>query len=203
MAALLQGLLLGFSIAAPVGPIGVLCIRRTLAEGRRSGLATGLGAATADAFYGSIAAFGLTALAEFLIGQGYWLRPFGGLVIGLLGARALLSPPPSISEAVVPIGHWRAYATTVFLTLSNPLTILSFTAAYAGMGLGTRMTRPADAAMLVAGVFVGSALWWLILTTMVGAFRAKLHPPQLVWANRISGVVLIAFAAVILVGAGG
>jgi threonine/homoserine/homoserine lactone efflux protein len=193
------GLILGFSIAAPVGPIGVLCIRRTLAHGRLAGLLTGLGAATADAFYGSIAAFGLTALASVLVGQGVWLRPAGAVLLGILGWRAWTTrrqtdASPAISSLA------SSYLTSVGLTLTNPLTILSFAGAYAGLGLGTRTSDVAAAASMVAGVFLGSVLWWVTLTTAVGWLRSRLGPGAMRWMNRISGSILLGFAAVLLVG---
>jgi len=191
------GLILGFSIAAPVGPIGVLCIRRTLAHGQLAGLLTGLGAATADAFYGSIAAFGLTALASILVGQGVWLRPAGAVLLGILGWRAWTSHTQTdASPAVSSLAS--AYLTSVGLTLTNPLTILSFAGAYAGLGLGTRAASPFLAVSMVAGVFLGSVSWWVTLTTLVGSLRRRLGPTFTLWVNRFSGALLLAFAVAIL-----
>jgi threonine/homoserine/homoserine lactone efflux protein len=195
------GLILGFSIAAPVGPIGVLCIRRTLAEGRLAGLLTGLGAATADAVYGSIAAFGLTAATSFLLGQGHWLRPAGALFLGYLGFRTLLSRPVTEAPPSSSSGALQAYLTSLGLTLTNPMTILSFGAAYAGLGLGTRSANPLSAASMVAGVFLGSIVWWVSLTTAVGWLRTRLGWKSMLWINRGSGAVLLVFAAVLMVGA--
>src|SRR5262245_23551445 len=167
---LLRGLLIGFSIAAPVGPIGVLCIRRTLADGRLAGLVSGLGAATADAFYGCVAAFGLTAVSGFLISQQTWLRLFGGLFLCYLGIRTLLAAPaekPAIATGRRPSpgrGLLAAYTSTFALTVANPATILSFAAIFAGMGAGITSRSYASAALLVSGVFLGSALWWLLLS---------------------------------------
>ena len=198
MSGFLQGLILGFSIAAPVGPIGVLCIRRTLTDGAKVGLLSGLGAATADAVYGSIAAFGLTALASYLVDQGWWMRPMGAFLLAVLGLRAVLSTPPWPSDSSGSLGWARAYLTTLALTLTNPITILSFAAAYAGLGLGTRLTSLALALTLVVGVFLGSALWWAILAAAVHALRSRMTPTRLVWVNHISGAILILFAIGIL-----
>jgi threonine/homoserine/homoserine lactone efflux protein len=200
MTGFIQGLALGFSIAAPVGPIGVLCIRRTLTDGIRAGLLSGLGAATADALYGSVAAFGLTALAGFLIDQAWWMRPVGALVLAVLGARAFFSRPPSSGDNPGPSGWAGAYLSTLSLTLTNPLTVLSFAGAYAGLGLGTRLTGSAEAASLVVGVFLGSSLWWAILAAAVNSLRARLTPSLLVWVNRVSGTILILFAGILLIG---
>ncbi len=194
----LHGILLGFSIAAPVGPIGVLCIRRTLANGRWSGLATGLGAATADAVYGAIAAFGLTAISGFLVAQQTWLRLVGGAFLVFLGLRTLLSRPAA-EAALAPSSTLAGdYASTLFLTLTNPLTILSFVAVFAGLGLAASQRSYATAVGLVAGVFCGSALWWLTLSTAVSLFRTRFTPASLRWVNIISGLIIAGFGLIAL-----
>lgn len=190
---LFRGLVIGFSIAAPVGPIGVLCIRRTLAEGRASGIVSGLGAATADAIYGSVAGFGLTFISSILIDQQVWLRLIGGLFLCCLGARTLLAKtakPESSSEGNGLVG---AYASTFFLTLTNPMTIISFAAIFAGLGLAGTEGDYGSAGALVLGVFFGSALWWLILSCCVGVFRDRFSSQGLQWVNRISGAIIIGF----------
>ena len=194
----LKGIILGFSIAAPVGPIGVLCIRRTLTNGRTSGLVTGLGAATADAVYGAIAAFGLTAISGFLVAQQAWLRLVGGAFLIYLGIRTLLSQPAveaATSGSTTLAGD---YASTFILTLTNPLTILSFVAVFAGLGLATTGGGYGSAIGLVAGVFCGSALWWLTLSTAVSLFRNRFTPRSLRWVNIVSGVIIAGFGIVAL-----
>jgi threonine/homoserine/homoserine lactone efflux protein len=188
-----KGLLIGFAIAAPVGPIGVLCIRRTLAYGRRSGLASGLGAATADALYGCVAAFGLTVISHFLIHQQFWLRFGGGGFLLYLGARTFLSRPGGTPPAARRLDLAGDYFSTFFLTLANPLTILAFAVIFAGLGLGTAGGTFFEAGMLVAGVFLGSALWWWILSFGIGAFRNRFNPRGLRWINRISGLIILGF----------
>jgi len=195
---LLRGLVIGFSIAAPVGPIGVLCVRRTLAEGRLPGLASGLGAATADAIYGCVAGFGLTSISSILITQQSWLRLVGGLFLLYLGLKTFLAKPTEKAASTKRHGLVGAYASTFLLTLTNPMTILSFAAIFAGLGVASAGGSYLDAAVLVLGVFVGSALWWLILSGVVGAFRAKFNPRWLRWANRISGVIIIGFGLLAL-----
>ena len=190
---LLTGLAIGFSIAAPVGPIGVLCIRRTLAEGRVSGLLSGLGAATADALYGCIAGFGLVFVSNFLVSQQVWLRLVGGVFLCWLGMRTLLAKPTEQSGSPKAMGLAGAYASTFFLTLTNPMTIISFAAIFAGLGLANRSGNYASATILVLGVFSGSALWWLILSGGVGLFRDKFNPHGLKWVNRISGMIITGF----------
>ena len=195
---LLRGLLLGFSIAAPVGPIGLLCIKRTLTRGRAFGLASGLGAATADCIYGALGAFGVSAVIGALTGAQFWLRLIGGLFLLTLGLRALRERPAAREAAARDSsGLADAFASTLALTLSNPLTILSFAAMFAGMGA---LSSYANAALLVLGVFSGSALWWLGLSSIVGLLRAHLTPAMLRGLNILSGLVLIAFALYSLSG---
>jgi threonine/homoserine/homoserine lactone efflux protein len=189
----LRGLVVGFSIAAPVGPIGVLCIRRTIAEGRSWGFVSGLGAATADAFYGSIAGFGLTFLTDLLVGQQSWLRLLGGAFLIYLGIKTFFSRPAERADASQRGGLMGAYTTTFFLTLTNPLTILSFAAIFAGLGLATAGADYLAAWILVLGVFTGSALWWLLLSSGVSLFRSRFSPQSMRWVNRISGSVITFF----------
>jgi len=195
---LLRGGLIGLSIAAPVGPIGVLCIRRTLAEGRVAGLVSGLGAATADAFYGSVAAFGLTFISSLLVGQQAWLRLAGGLFLCYLGLKTLLARPAEQGMAARSRGLLGSYVSTLFLTVTNPMTILSFAAVFAGLGLGQTGGDYASAGLLVLGVFLGSASWWLLLSGSVGALRARFPAAGLLWVNRISGIIIAGFGIVAL-----
>jgi threonine/homoserine/homoserine lactone efflux protein len=196
---LLKGLLIGFSIAAPVGPIGVLCIRRTLAQGRAAGLVSGLGAASADAVYGCVAGFGLTFISGLLISQQSWLKLVGGAFLCYLGIRTLLAQPAERAAAAGGMGLAGAYTSTFFLTLTNPTTILSFVAVFAGLGLASMGGDYAAAAVLVLGVFAGSALWWLLLSGGVGLFRARFDTRAMRWVNRISGGVITAFGLLALV----
>ena len=199
---LLKGTVLGFSIAAPVGPIGVLCIRRSLGEGRLAGFLSGLGAATADAIYGAIAALGLTAISSLLLGAKFWLALVGGLFLLYLGVRTLLAKPKPRTEAEVDAspapgrtGLWAAFFSTLGLTLTNPMTILAFTAMFAGMG-------PSGApGSLVLGVFLGSAAWWWILSALADRFRKLLGGAGLLWVNRVSGCVIAGFGLMALASA--
>lgn len=195
-----RGLVLGFSIAAPVGPIGVLCLRRTLAGGRLYGLVSGLGAATADAAYGLVAGLGLTLAAGGLTSQGDWLRPLGGVFLCYLGVRTALSVPASQAAAVTGRGLVGAYVSTLALTLTNPLTILSFAAVFAGLGLAGGARTSGAAVLLVAGVFCGSAAWWLLLVMVVGQLRGRVGPRLLRWVNRVAGIVMLGFGLLALLG---
>ncbi len=195
---LLRGIIIGFSIAAPVGPIGVLGIRRTLAEGRAAGFVTGLGAATADAVYGCIAGFGLTFVSNFLVSQQAWIRLIGGTFLCYLGLKTFLARPAETASSAKGNGLVGAYASTFFLTLTNPMTILSFVTIFAGLGVASAGRSYSDAGILVLGVFTGSALWWFILSFGVSVLRSKFKQ-ILQWVNRISGIILMVFGVIALV----
>jgi threonine/homoserine/homoserine lactone efflux protein len=196
---LLKGIIIGFSIAAPVGPIGVLCIRRTLADGRAAGLLSGLGAATADALYGCVAGFGMTLISSFLVNQQSWIRLIGGGFLCYLGVRTLLTKPTQEPAEVKKKGLLGSYASTFFLTLTNPMTILSFAAIFAGLGLASTKTNFSTSGILVLGVFCGSAAWWLLLSGVVGFFREKFGIKAMQWVNRISGVIILGFGVFALI----
>jgi threonine/homoserine/homoserine lactone efflux protein len=196
----LRGLAIGLSIAAPVGPIGVLCIRRTLADGRAIGFASGLGAATADGLYGAIAAFGLSLVTNALVDQRLWLQAVGGVFLCYLGVRTWLAVPGVASgPAAGGRGLTTAWASTFVLTLTNPATIISFAAIFAGLGLGRSVGGYGPASLMVLGVFLGSALWWLMLSTGVGLLRSAFTPDRLRWVNRGAGVIITAFGVAALV----
>lgn len=188
-----RGMLIGLSVAAPVGPIGVLCIRRTLTYGRWIGLATGLGAATADAIYGGVAAFGITVITNLLLSQQVWIRVIGGLFLCYLGVKTFLAAPAENAPTAEGNTLLRAYSSAVALTLTNPSTILSFVAIFAGLGAGAHGQKAGAAALLVLGVLAGSALWWLLLSHGIALVRTKITPPMLGWINRVSGSILAAF----------
>ena len=195
-----RGLIIGFSIAAPVGPIGILCIRRTLAEGRASGFVSGLGAATADAIYGCIAGFGLTFISSFLIHQQGWFRLVGGAFLFYLGLKTFLARPAEQSASERGNGLLSAYGSTFFLTLTNPMTILAFAAIFAGLGVASGGGNYVSAGVLVSGVFLGSTLWWVILSSGVGLFRKRFSLQALRWVNRISGIIILGFGLISILG---
>lgn len=196
----LKGLVIGFSIAAPVGPIGILCIKRTLSSGRLHGMVSGLGAATADAFYGSIAAFGLTFLSSFLLQQQTGLRLVGGLFLCYLGIRTMLAKPADSLSSPLRMRLLSSYGSTFFLTLTNPLTILSFAAIFAGFGLVTLDGGYSSAGMIVLGVFLGSSCWWFILSGGTSLLRKRLNLSGLHWINLISGLIILGFGIAALTG---
>jgi threonine/homoserine/homoserine lactone efflux protein len=190
----LKGMLIGFSIAAPVGPIGLLCIQRTIAYGRKSGLVSGLGAATADGFYGMVAGLGLTAVSAPLISFQVWVRLVGGAFLLYLGIRTLLSAPAADAAASTHRGLLSDYVSTVFLTLTNPVTILSFAAVFAGVGLLNSSRDFASAIALVVGVVLGSSTWWLALSGGISFFRERFTEGSMRIVNTLSGAILIVFA---------
>ena len=195
-----KGLIIGFSIAAPVGPIGILCIKRALSSGRVYGLLSGMGAATADALYGCIAAFGLTFISNFLLQQQMGLRLIGGAFLCYLGIRTIISIP---SKSITHKGHsslLNAYGSTFFLTLTNPLTILSFAAIFAGFGLVSVRGGYSTAGITVLGVFLGSSSWWVILSVGTSLLRNRITISGLLWINRISGSIILGFGIAAIIG---
>jgi threonine/homoserine/homoserine lactone efflux protein len=194
-----RGLLIGLSIAATVGPMSVLCMQRTIHKGQLYGLVSGLGIATADAFYGSIAAFGVALIADFLVSQQLWFRLIGGMFLLYLGSKTLLARPAERAASAKANGFVGAYVSTFLLTLTNPLTILSFAAIFAGIGVGGASKSYVSATIVVGGVFIGSTLWWCILTGGIGLLRGKFTARWLLWINRISGVIISLFGVAALV----
>jgi threonine/homoserine/homoserine lactone efflux protein len=195
----LRGLVLGFAIAAAVGPISLLVIRRTLAEGRVVGLVSGIGVATADATYGAIAAFGLTAVTELLVDWRRALGIVGGLFLLWLAWRTIRSVPGDAAADTGRRGLPGAYLSTLGLTLTNPMTILSFAALF--VGLGVTGGDAIGATLLTLGVFAGSAAWWVVLVGGLGVVRSRLTPAGMRRINIASGTMIGAFALVALASA--
>ena len=163
-----------------------------------AGFLSGMGAASADMFYGAVAAFGLTAVQELLIGQSNWLRIVGGIFLLYLGVKTFFSKPAEEAAKSARGGLFGAYLTTFFLTITNPITILSFIAIFAGLRLGETDGNYLSASVMVLGVFLGSAAWWLTLSTGVSVLRDKFTPALLTWVNRLAGVIIFVFGAAAL-----
>jgi threonine/homoserine/homoserine lactone efflux protein len=195
-----KGLIFGFFIAAPVGPIGILCIRRSLTSGWKAGLLTGMGAATADALYGCVAGFGLAGIAGLLVGQRAWVQLVGGLFLCWLGLRICLSTPNKKATAETSSRATLGYLSALLLTLTNPMTILSFAAVFAGMGLTNTGAGQLAAGWLVAGVFSGSMAWWVVLSSTTSLFRTRMNAKAMRWINRFSGALLTGFGVAALIG---
>jgi threonine/homoserine/homoserine lactone efflux protein len=201
-----QGIVVGFGVAAPVGPIGILVIRRSVSGDASLGFATGLGAAVADAIFAVLGSLGLFAVAARLGPHEALLRGVGGAFVGVLGARAVASGQGRRDVAAskdVRHAHARAFATTFLLTITNPMTIAPFAAIAASIGVGSGSAHgtSGEALWFVLGVFVGSSAWWFALSRAASHFRGRLSARSLVWTDRVSGVVLLAFAAIAVISA--
>lgn len=183
---------IGISVAAPIGPMGILCIRRSVAKGATAGLATGLGVATADAAFGAVAGFGLTTVSSLLVREQAWIAPVGGAFLCYLGLRSMRERPGEGAAAGESAGLAAAYASALALTLSNPATILSFVAVFAALGARTGAGY-AGAGQFTAGIFLGSLAWWLFLSTAVGSARRHITPRVQAWINRSAGLALVLF----------
>lgn len=187
---LIKGITIGFAMAVPVGPIGIMCIRKTLSEGKKQALFIGLGAATADLFYGCVAAFGLTFISTFLYDHRFWIRLIGGCFLIFIGIKTFLTHPSEKKNNTVSTSFLKSYLTTVFITLTNPLTIFAFVAIFATLGMGKEV-HFISAVLLVIGVFVGSLMWFLSLIFGISIFRKKFSIKGLIWVNRIAGIIIV------------
>lgn len=185
-----KGFALGFAIAVPVGPIGILCIRKTLQFGKGSGLCSGLGAAAADALYGSLAVFGLTFLTDQLIAWKHFLKLIGGLFLLILSYRSFRAQPRAPEERLHHFSYVKDVVSTFFLTLTNPLTMICYLAVFAALGLAEEIDNSMSAILLISGVFIGASTWWLILSEGVGLLRRKLSRNTMIWMNRIAGIII-------------
>lgn len=194
-----KGLLIGFVIAAPVGPINIMCVRRTIVHGRLAGFVSGLGAAFADTILGAIAIFGLAFLTDLLLTERFWLALGGAIFLAVLGVRSLLKPPPKLVSGRDPTNLFGDFTSSLLLTLSNPITILSFFGIFAAFGVHPdEQIGPDDWAALL-GVFSGAMVWWITVTGLAGMFHGRFTVSGLMWANRITGIVMLVFAAVVMV----
>jgi threonine/homoserine/homoserine lactone efflux protein len=192
---------LGVLVAAPIGAISMLCMQRTLLRGRAAGLATGAGIATADAVYAAVAAFGLTAVSDALVGAQVWVRIAGGIALLVIGVRTVLGAGVRRAAAAKEGSLLAEYGSAVALTLANPQTILTFAAIFAGAGLVIAGGGWTGAAATTAGIAAGSMLWWVGLVTVVGLARHMLTPKAVTWVSRVAGVIVVAFSLWLLAGA--
>ncbi len=187
-----KGFIVGIGMAAPIGPISILCIRRSLMRGHHAGIATALGVALADSFYALVAALGLTALSTFLIDQKELLYAFGGFFLIFLGIKAFTAQPVSVNQPLKSTGFFLTAFQTTLLTLTNPMTIIIFLAAFATMGLDNIHHTVADAILIASGVFCGSGLWFISLSIIAAHFRSRIKPTILKHINQLSGLFFIA-----------
>jgi len=187
---LLKSIILGFSVSAPVGPIGLLCIQRTLTKGQMAGFFTGLGASTANMIYASFAAFGFSVVSSFLLEQQFILRIIGGVFLLYLGVKIFLAKPAERAASLEGNGLIRVYLSTLFLMITNPTTILNFVAMFAGLGFDKTASSPSTAFIFVSGVFLGAIFWWFLLSFSVSIFKNKITP-YLKSVNKIAGMLII------------
>lgn len=199
----LKGLLVGIIVSAPMGPIGVLCVQKTVNKGRTIGFLSGLGAATADTFYAILAAFGVTFITNFLSKNQQFFQIVGILVLIFLGFRMIFNNPVKQYRYHRTSGKKmsavRDYISVFFLTISNPLTIIFFGAAFTMLGLLTQSEGQRNNLLLVAGIFSGASLWWFLLTYVVNIFRKKFRLRNIFMLNRISGIVIILLSVLAVV----
>ncbi len=189
---LLKGLLLGISVSAPLGPIGVLCIQKTINKGRFAGFISGTGAVFADTLYAIIAGFGFTFVSNFLDDQQFGLRFIGGLALIIFGINIFMSHPAKIrrKKDYKKNNHARSFFSVFLLTLSNPITVLFFGAAFAGLGLTTEKSDRHSVLLLVIGVFFGAILWWFMLSFIVDQFRSRINIREILLINKITGTLI-------------
>ncbi len=196
---LFKGLLIGLTIAAPVGPVGILCLRRTLTHGRMAGLSSGLGAAVADTFYGLLAVFGMTIVSDFLLCCLPWFEFFGALFLILLGIRTYFKKLIVLDEQPCMQNLLGYFTSTFLLTFTNPMTMLAFIAIFSAVGFTGEKENILDGLLLLAGVFSGSMIWWLLIGEGTTFFRKRVSDNLLLYVNKIAGVLLGAFGGAILI----
>ena len=196
----IRSLIIGFTIAMAVGPITLLVVRRTIEHGGVYGLVSGFGVAAADATYGGIAAFGLTAVTAVLLSAQTFLGIAGGLIIVLIGLRTMGAKPVGPAADTARPGLASAFASIYALTMTNPLTIVLYAGVFAGIGLGSSAGF-ADAAVVTVAVLVGSGLWWVVLCSIVAWVRGRVSQAALSWVNRLSGAALVVFGALAVIAA--
>jgi threonine/homoserine/homoserine lactone efflux protein len=190
----LRGVVVGLIIAAPVGPVNVLCIHRTIERGWKSGVLSGVGAAVADTIYGAIAGFGISLVIQFLIREEFWIRLLGGILLLAIGVVYFFKAPGKF-EAKKDESSNSDFVSTFLLTATNPTTVLSFMAVLATLGLGRQ--RPLwQTSFLVAGIFCGSMAWWILLASGVNLLRKKITDASMRWMNRVAGIAIGAFGLV-------
>lgn len=190
---LLKGCMIGLSIAMPVGPIGLLCIRNSLARGMAYGLMSGLGAACADTLFGALGGFGVSAIGIFLAKYHLIIELVGAIFLFYLGISTFFEKSKETKDIDSRGGYIRAFISTFFLTLTNPLTVISFAGVYAGLGVGSLSNDLLTPLLITMGVFLGSTLWWLILSAGSSCFKEKINETMRHWLNRISGAIIFGF----------
>ena len=190
---LIGGIIVGLMIAMPVGPVNILCIRRTIGAGWRSGVISGVGAAAADMLYGGIAGFSITLVIQFLVREQFWIRLFGGILLVGIGIWYFFKRPVALDARLQDRGSAYSDIRSAFLlTLTNPTTVLSFVALLAALGMGAQRLWWLTV-FLVGGIFCGSMMWWIVLSVIVNHFRDRFNDRLLLLMNRFAGVAIGGF----------
>ncbi|UPM54065.1 LysE family translocator [Gottfriedia acidiceleris] len=192
---LVKSFILGLSVSAPVGPIGLLCIQRIISRGKTAGIMTGLGASSANLFYASIAAFSFSIVSSFLIEQEFVLRIVGAIFLFYLGIKTFLKRPVKTASNLEGEGMVSMFLSSFLLMITNPVTILNFVAMFAGLGFDQRSTSIGSAFSLILGVFIGAISWWLILSSVVSLFRNKITT-HLGLVNKMAGLMIVVLGIV-------
>ncbi len=187
-----KGVLAGLAISAPVGPVNVLCISRTITKGRRAGFISGLGAASSDTLYGAVAGFSIQFVIQFLIREEFWIRLIGGILLILIGVVYYWKKPPSLVKDDDEKLAGSEYISAFILTLTNPTVVLSFLAVLAGLGLGHDRFY-SSTLVLIAGIFAGAMLWWTVLAFTANHFRERFDDRAMLWMNRVAGLAIGGF----------
>lgn len=196
----LKSLIIGVSIAAPVGPVGILCIQRTILYGRRTGFVSGLGAATADTLYGLISVMGLTIVSDFLLNHQFWIQLWGGVFLFLLGWRTFTSQPAKLKTGVSPIpSSVKGFLSVFLLTLTNPMTMVAFIAIFGVFRVTGSGDGGVSAILVVLGVFCGSSLWWGVIAVIGGWLGNRIESDSLTMINRVAGIIIILFSSYFLI----
>ncbi|MGD0079327.1 MAG: LysE family transporter [Methanoregula sp.] len=196
---LMQGIVIGLTLAVPVGPISLICIHRTVADGRLHGIFSGIGVATADSVYAAVSFLGLTVVSGLILGYQSVFRSLAGLVLVLVGIRVFFSEPASVSTDSEHEPYLKDYLSMVAITIANPLTLVFFIAILPGFGYIFQGTSVIAAAEFVAGVFIGSTIWWIVLCGSIGSVRSSIGRENLKLINRISGLLIVCFGAGMLI----
>lgn len=195
----LKGIIIGFGMAVPIGPIGIICIRKTLLQGRTQGQIVGLGAATADLCYSCVAVFGITIISDFIAHERLWIRVIGGILLLIIGVKTFMAKPNTPVDDKTEARGWHSYISTLILTLSNPLTFFAFIAIFSALGVEKSFGFWA-AFSTVLGVFIGSWGWFWVLTTFVNRYRQRVGMNSWVWINKIAGVIIFVSGSIALGG---
>lgn len=200
---IIKGLLIGVAVSAPLGPIAVLCIQRTMSKGFMSGLVSGFGAVTADIIYAVIAGFGITLIRDFLMDNQMLLRITGGVFLIFMGIKIFFANPAKQIRKLRAKGnrYFTDFITSFFLTISNPITVIAFGALFAGFQIITENTGTFNIVILITSVMTGAIIWWLLLTAIISIFRKKIRLRNLLWINKVTSILILIFAIFVVISA--